>query len=157
MKKIACFVVFVTVVSWFPIETAAKTTVEVSGNGANSRSSVTVNNTVNTNISQNSSQFDTHTKIRVEANGVVKSYELDQPGDVNIESSDGSAKVTVRNRVGVPASILSPSPILFATPSASISASSVPSSVQLDQTLQFEDLFTRLENLFRKLFPFFHW
>jgi len=74
------------------------TSVDISGNGSGSRASVNVQNSSQTNT-QNQSSSSVHTDIRINTNGNIKTYSSDQPGEINIQSDDGTAKVHVNNNV----------------------------------------------------------
>ncbi|MCL4385597.1 MAG: hypothetical protein M1326_04695, partial [Cyanobacteria bacterium] len=82
-----------------------KTNIDVSNNGANSQNTVNVEtntggNTINgQSVSKSTSK--PHTSIKINTNGVEKTYESDQPGDVNIQSDNGNVKVNIKNNGAV--------------------------------------------------------
>ena len=73
--------------------------VNVSNNGSGSTSNVQIHNSVNAS-NTSSSTNNTSTHIRIETNGQVKEYDSSQPGDVNIQSDDGTSQVHVNNIIG---------------------------------------------------------
>lgn len=79
-----------------PGMTYAETSVNISNNGSGASSDVEIHNSINSsNSSSNTSN--SHTSVRIETNGVVKTYESDNGGSVHIESDDGTAKVNINN------------------------------------------------------------
>lgn len=95
MKKPALLVILL----FFAVKTArADTTAHISDNGAGAKSSVNVNNSVSSTSNQ-SSTSQNHTSIRIETNGQVKTFESDTPGNVHLESDDGSSLVDINNNI----------------------------------------------------------
>lgn len=76
--------------------------VEVSGNGENTSSSVNIENKVNTSVFNNSTS-QVKTRIKVTTNNETIEKEFNEPGDITVESSDGTAKVRVNNTVNTTA------------------------------------------------------
>lgn len=72
----------------------AKTSIEISNNASNSSNRVSVKNNVSTSNSNSSSE----TKVRIEQNGEVKTFEASGDEDINYQSEDGSTKVNINNK-----------------------------------------------------------
>lgn len=66
----------------------------VSSVQANTETNVQVNTTTN---STNVSTTNNYTKVRIESNGKVTTYESDKPEDIDLQSEDGTAKVSIKN------------------------------------------------------------
>jgi hypothetical protein len=64
---------------------------------SNVTSKSSISSSVQSSSSNQSSSSSTKTHIRIETNGKVKEYNSDQPGDVTLQSDDGSARVHVNN------------------------------------------------------------
>lgn len=77
----------------------AKTTVEISNNGENSKSDVKINSSVKTNGSSDTS--DNETRVRITTNGETKEYVTTGDEDINVQSSDGTSKVQINNNNSV--------------------------------------------------------
>jgi len=71
----------------------ASTSVHVESTG-DSHAQVKIQNSFETTSTSNT---DVHTKIRIESNGEVKTYESDKAEDINIQSTDGNSKVEIKN------------------------------------------------------------
>jgi hypothetical protein len=78
-----------------PIVLAISRTSEEPQNSVHAESNVTSKSSISSSVQSSSSSTKTH--IRIETNGKVKEYNSDQPGDVTIQSDDGSARVHVNN------------------------------------------------------------
>lgn len=72
----------------------AETNVDISNSGGNTKTNVEIN--TNTNSSENSTN-NSHTKVRIESNGKVTTYESDKPENIDLQSEDGTAKVSIKN------------------------------------------------------------
>ncbi|MDP2649374.1 MAG: hypothetical protein Q8P10_00865 [bacterium] len=71
------------------------TDVNITANGTNVKSNVSVQNNVN---SQSSNEEKTQTDIIINTNGNVKEYHSDKNESVNIQSEDGTVKINVNNK-----------------------------------------------------------
>lgn len=93
------FVISFLLVSFFLFAflARAQTTVDISNNADNSRSSVSVINRQSAVVGSTTSKSNFQTDIRIETNGKVQTYTSDKPGSVTIQSENGNAKVSVQN------------------------------------------------------------
>lgn len=104
--------------------TLAKVTtdINVSSNGDNARSHVSVDSTSNINVNGESTNGESCTKIRIEENGEVKEYESCDGGSVNLESGSGNARVNIHNN-STGSNSASPRPAASSTPEPTVSPS----------------------------------
>lgn len=134
----------------------ANTDVNISGNTTGSNSKIEVHNTINSS-SNTSSTTNSHTNVRIETNGQVKTYESDNPGNVNIQSDDGTAKVHINNSSNsqsiIPSTFLSPTPTLSAENQSTNSAKIKKEESENNISLY---IIKRIENFLKNLFSEFH-
>lgn len=76
----------------------AETNVDISNNGGESKTNVEINTTTG---SSNTSTPNSHTKVRIESNGKVTTYESDKPENIDLQSEDGTAKVSIKNGASI--------------------------------------------------------
>lgn len=74
--------------------------VNSTSDGGNASSHVSIHNSVNTSSTTQSTVTNGRTHIRIETNGKVKEYNSDKPGDVTIQSDDGTSRVHVNTTSG---------------------------------------------------------
>ena len=81
-----------------PSTAAADNSVNISNNGDGANSNISIHNEVNSNTQSNSTS-ETHTSVRIESNGSVKSYDSDKPENVDMQSDDGHTQVHISNSI----------------------------------------------------------
>jgi|SRR5579859_4899437 len=103
MKEAVIFFIILSIFSVFAGET-----------NADSSSSVTVNNSVNSS-SHTDSTSNCHTTVHMETNGKEQNYESGDCGDVHIQSNNGDSTINVTNKSNANTITSTPTIILYST------------------------------------------
>ncbi|MDO8269656.1 MAG: hypothetical protein Q7T54_03235 [Candidatus Levybacteria bacterium] len=127
----------------------ASSTVNIVSEG-NASAKVDIQNNFNSTSTTNTNTSTSNTKVRIETNGEVKEYESSNGEDVNMESSDGSSKVTIKNNGGSVS--ITPKPTLKEDENATNEAKDKVMTLKEKQKDFFEKLGELIKNFFANLF-----